>query len=183
MLNLVVAVFLCAVLDRLRGSEVGPGKGVEQTLYGFAVAYSLLGLDATWWHYIAVAGAFIIGAAPGWGQPIGAFIGGIRTGEPEWWQFGKLKDKPALSLVVRGLIWGAPVALLTPFIPQAIGMLPVMAVAMIGGAWLGKLSGPDKVLFTAGSANVNGWLLHEIYRGALVGAGTWVLWYSSATGV
>lgn len=126
----LLLVVLMGLLDRVRGGwaplKKVPGL-VKAQLYGACVAL-LLGID-TFWMVAAAALLFAIGETFGWGTPLATALGEPRT-DWERWQIGKLRENVWLALVVRGAMWGAPVALLTFFEPTAIYALPAFAIAM-----------------------------------------------------
>ena len=161
----LLAVPLCGVLDRIRGGALGGlaasghrwawalRKGAV-FLYG-AVLWLLMWQPGTaWWTLPLFVLGHWAGARPGWGFPAGWAVTGKfpgRPGKPGWdktphgpetWQIGPLAARPWLSLVVRGAIWGLPQLGLWLWMPQAVAMIAVMAIAMPAGIaierWLAR---------------------------------------------
>ena len=126
----LLLVVLMGVLDRIRGGWAPLKKvpGIVKTLaYGVCVAL-LLGIDTFEWLAIAAL-LFATGESFGWGTPLATALGEPRT-DWERWQIGKLRENAWLALVVRGAMWGGPVALLTLVVPTAFYALPAYAIAM-----------------------------------------------------
>jgi hypothetical protein len=155
---------LLGPLDAARG---GYWRNVDAQLataiYGLAVAVMLSGDPL---HIILLTLAFALGEATGWGCPLGWALSGKDDGcMKEWWQFGALRRRPWLSLAVRGVLWGLPVALAGWLlgVQASLWMPAVMGAAMVAAPALVRASigwRPAKHL----------WAAQEWVRGWLVGA-------------
>lgn len=153
-----VFIPLVAALDRLRGSGLVP-KSLAQIVYGLVVG---LFLSFDYKFFLPFTALFVAGVSPGWGQPLGAYLGS-RPPEPEKkekWQFGSLPTKPFLSVVVRGLIWALP---------------PMLLVFWFSFVWIFSLSILIAFVLAAAvtrdliKSSNKWWDRHEIIRGALLG--------------
>lgn len=143
LLLLLVAVLVCAAMDRLRGApEVVPGwvPPVAGAVYGGALA---MFLGVSWVYWMPVAGLWWLGEKPGWGNPWGrAVLGDGRFFQqhpdalPEWWQVLGLEDYAFESLMVRGAIWFVPVLPVAVVMEPRLFALLLMALAMPFGAWV-----------------------------------------------
>lgn len=130
-----ILIALCALCNRLRGGLLPKCRHCDvagEIGFGLALAV-LLGLPPLLWP--ALSALWLVGARPGWGYPMGQALLGANhaiahpTAEPERWQIGFLKDRPWLSLVVRGAMWAVPALPLAYWHPQVLALLG-MAVAM-----------------------------------------------------
>ncbi|MGB0732878.1 MAG: hypothetical protein ACPGPF_03905 [Pontibacterium sp.] len=108
--------------------------------------------------------AYLVGESFGWGEPLGAFLE-RRPMDPqklEPWQIGPLATNAGLALVVRGAMWGAPIAaILTLYIN--IGSALSVLVAYTVAFWLAPLLCRGLALDTT-----HKWERTESVRGALV---------------
>lgn len=155
---------LLGPLDAARG---GQWRNLDAQLmtavYGLAVAL-MLTRDPLGIAILTLA--FVLGEATGWGCPLGWALSGRDDGcMKEWWQFGALRRRPWLSLAVRGVLWGAPVALAGWLldVDAALWMPIIMPAAMVAAPALVRASigwRPAKHL----------WGMQEWVRGWLVGA-------------
>ena len=103
----LIWIFGLSLLDRVRGS----GWCAHCHLYGMLgmglVTAALLGAHG--WIATYVVAAVMLGAAPGWGNPLGAALDGRPMGAAyEWWQVGILRRSTLAALLFRGAMWGAP---------------------------------------------------------------------------
>ncbi len=134
----ILLIFLSGLCDRLRGAGFDFGlRIIDQLTYGWVIA-ALIGhpLDPL---TPAIAIAFALGSAPGWGDSSGSILHRreLKQEELNSWQIGILRKNKWLSAIARGMIWGLPVALLGFFDVKLVYALVVMPVAYIGGAYLG----------------------------------------------
>lgn len=141
---------LCALCDRIRGGlipdEWFPAADIcAELVYGAALACAL-GLPLVFWFPVAVL--WTAGGRPGWGYPMGqALLGKVQhayahpNAKPERWQFGPLKSKPWPSLIVRGLMWGAPSLVLAYWQPVVVALPIGMAIAMPAAAFFDRVTG------------------------------------------
>lgn len=77
------------------------------------IMYVLLGMPDMFYIPIFVA-AYKLGESVGWGSPLGQFLfdrGPQHDNDYEEWQKGKILKIPAVALIVRGFMWGAPVSI------------------------------------------------------------------------
>ena len=165
-------IALAGYLDRMRGSDydvlpeiVWKGKEIGNSewkiLYGWVVA-ALFG-HAFSWLTIPIIILFAIGEAWGWGEPIGAALTGkpMNPDKLEWWQKGALKSDPWAALGVRGLMWGAPVALLSFWEPLLMSLPFIFMITMPLGVLAAK--------HIPKSTISEKWTYQEIIRGLLTG--------------
>ena len=168
----LLLIILCGYLDRMRGSDytVLPslkwdgeeiGNSEWKILYGWVVA-ALFG-HAFSWLTIPIIILFAIGEAWGWGEPLGSALQGRKMNQDnlEKWQFGPLKKDPWLALAFRGLMWGAPVALLLSWFDPILMSLPFLLMLSMPVACLiaKQLSGTTS----------EKWAYQELIRGLLLG--------------
>lgn len=161
-------IVLAGLMDRVRGDQFHFFRRVvDKLVYGWVIA-ALFGhpLD---WLTPAIAVAFALGASPGWGDSMGAILEGrdIKPGydRGHFWQFGPLRRRKWPAAVVRGALWGLPVALLAYYDPLLIWAVPIMTIAYtaslaISARWLGR-----------------SWEHAETLRGWIAGALTWAIVY------
>jgi hypothetical protein len=165
----LLAVPLCAFLDRLRGDSRGFGGFAEAATMGLIL--SLLIAPLSWWS-LAIAMAWAIGASTGWGTPLSAAIKQEPMGPKfEWWQVGILKRSTYLALTVRGLMWGLPSLLLIAYLPNVWVLTLGMGIAFPLSCYLSTLT--PTYSFESSKWNFKGWCpnrwkLAEWLRGGLV---------------
>lgn len=158
----VLLAYSCGLIDRFRGDKVDVlySKSVEATVYGLMVA-AIMGfnlLEAT-----LFAGLWLVGAAFGWGCPLGAYLADkpMKPEDLEWWQVGPLKKSVMFALIVRGVMWGLPVAAVGYLNPLAyawpVAMGIIFPLALIITRYYNNI------------VNVPGWETQEFVRGWLVG--------------
>jgi hypothetical protein len=154
----VIFIILTAFLDRLRGSGAFP-KGICQVIYGLVVGYYLC-TDPKF--FLPFAALFVAGCSPGWGQPMGAYLGSRppELEKKEVWQFGSLPAKPFLSVLVRGLIWALPPMVLAFWYPGVWIFSVSIAIAFPLAAMMAR----DLI-----KVSVRWYDRHEIIRGFLLG--------------
>lgn len=155
----IVLVILTTILDRLRGSGKFP-KAICQILYGLVIGVFL---KQEWQFVVLFTILFVAGVSPGWGQPLGAYLGS-RPPEPnkkERWQFGSLPQRPFESVLVRGVIWAAPPAILVFWYKEALIFSLSIMVAFPLAATIAKNLIKRDVVW---------WDRHEFIRGFLVGS-------------
>jgi hypothetical protein len=123
--------------DRLRGSGLGNTKSVFQLILAVVVGL-LIGIPVDWALAVFVL-LFVAGAAPGWGNPISAFLRDepMKT-DYEFWQLGALRHNAALAVAARGAIWGLPVLAMYPWYPQVLAVAVAYTVAFFGSAWIAR---------------------------------------------
>lgn len=154
----ILLIAATTVLDRLRGQGKLP-KGLMQVCYGLAIG-CYLHLDVLF--VVLFTLAFVAGISPGWGNPIGSYIAG-RDMEPsknEIWQYGIFEKNVFLAVVLRGMIWAAPIAILSIKYPEAKPAIPAIIIAFPLAATIAKL-----LL----KRTIKAWEYHELIRGFLVG--------------
>ncbi len=169
--SLAVFIVGCSALDRFRGRETAVAAGVSKVAYGVFVALCLSGWDYQNWHTYAAGALFAAGSAPGWGNPIGAVL--TRTEMPAntyqgWQKFKLVQTNVTAALLVRGLIWGAPVALMWFLQPGALQwFVPAvtMPLAFTAAPYLARKFVP---------AVTDRWAIMEHIRGGVFGALTGV---------
>jgi len=128
-------VLLAGLLDWFRGSNNRwCPTALRSALYGFCLA-AILGSEHLW-TWFAFTALWMLGEAPGWGEPVGAIydLRDMRPDKLEWWQFGALKRNARFAVVVRGLMWGFPPALLgviDPVYCAALGMTFAFPAAIL----------------------------------------------------
>lgn len=123
MTNYIIATALLALInsagDRLRGTgapSYQAGAITAGTIFTLCMAYympngwQVLVIDGR--GFLLLVAAYVLGEAPGWGEPLGAFLSGrpMRPEDLEWWQFGPFKRNAIAALALRGMMWGLPVA-------------------------------------------------------------------------
>lgn len=155
---------LLGPLDAARGGQWRNFDAQLATaIYGIAVAIMLTG-DPLGIAILTLA--FMVGESTGWGCPLGWALSGQDDGcRREWWQVGPLRSRPWLALAVRGVLWGAPVALAGWLlgIPVALWMPAILAAAMVAA--------PALVRASVGWRDAKHlWGAQEWVRGWLVGA-------------
>ena len=155
---------LLAYLDKLRGSSQRMFKSDGILIYGWVLA-AILGHE---WDALTLplVLAAKLGEAPAWGGPLGAVLDGTPPSRKEWWQFADMSDFPTLSLGVRGLMWGMPMALLAYFDPKLLAMPLIYALAMPLSAWIGHWS---RGHYPRWMGTGDPWARHEWVRGLIVG--------------
>lgn len=170
----IVVIFLCGLLDRLRGSDrysipvFGKGNSGDTLLYAFAAAY-LLGLEPSFYGVFGLL--FLVGEATGYGEPWGAALNqrDMHAKDLEWWQKGVLAESVTGALAARGVIWGLPTLAIAYWQPQVV-LLPVaMAIAFVMAPLVAtKLDDVSQWKFPP--TDKGRWDKAECIRGWLVGA-------------
>lgn len=167
----LLAVFLCAVMDRLRGDQFNlVSRSFEKFIYGLTIAV-LSGIGNPW-GVLLMACAFAIGSSPGLSEPMGAALEhrAMVRQHLEYWQIGVLGRSTQAACIARGLIWA----------------MPMVPVAWCFGGWAGVIGTAAAFpLMAPVSARVhfrcpallvrNFWEQAEFVRGLLVGAITLAL--------
>lgn len=196
MMAVILAAFLCGILDRWRGSDrTWLANRVEWALLGVAVLVVLLGLDGAlaamsdWRFAVLYLGLFTV--PTGWGRALGSGLANVNNAEyarftrqawedgtAEWYQRGILARSWRLALTYRGFQWGA-----LPALPlwYWIGWEPAVALTLaytlampgavmlsnrIEGSWFERLVERFSVWMTGEAKE---WSRQELYRGWLVG--------------
>lgn len=162
----LLLIYFAGLCDRLRGAGFDFGlRIIDQLTYGWVIA-AVLGhpFDSL---TPAIAAAFALGSAPGWGDTSSAIMQRRELDKVELnsWQVGILATNKWLSAAARGVIWGLPVALLGYFDPRLISAIVVMPAAYIGAAWLAGLL-PAK---STGAITGSPWAWMESMRGWMAG--------------
>lgn len=164
-----LAILLCGIFDRLRGAGADSittwmTRVPWIVLYGASLAW-LLGARSP--SLIAVVAAmWWMGSRPGWQSVLSAVFEYRYQTRWERWQRGWL-CMPAshaaenVSLAVRGLIWGAPLLVLAPWLPGALVLVPLAGLAFLGAPLLVR-----NLPISYGTR----WALMEFSRGMLMGA-------------
>ena len=155
---------LGAFLDRLRGDNRGPGGFIESVAYGLVLAVASMGMSPEFykdWTLWAFALGFAIGETPGW-----SFIGDIMarrepTGDPEWWQKGKLKTSLWLAAIARGCMWALPCLPAVYFNLDLIYSVIAIPLAFVGS------------LLTARALSDDPWITHIKGSTYTVAASRW----------
>ena len=167
----IVLVMANAFGDRLRGGLWHKPLGISNTLYGSVIFTGclvlLLGLSPLEGSVVLLAS--LLGSAPGWGEPLGSYILDRPQVEErlEWWQVGPLKTNITLSLLVRGFIWGLPIALvLSSFEYYLAGGTVLLAytVSMLAAPWFIS----RKYYYRSAWDATTKWQMQEWLRGGLV---------------
>lgn len=166
MLYLPLLIFLAGLCDRLRGAGFDFGlRIIDQLTYGWVIA-AVLGypFDPL---TPAIAAAFALGSAPGWGDTSAAILHRreLKLEELNRWQIGILAKNKWISATARGMIWGLPVALLGWFDQRLIAAVVVMPTAYIGAAWLAGFLPAKHENASTGSP----WAWMESMRGWIAG--------------
>ena len=161
----MIEIVLMSYLDRLRGTGTRLFKGDARLLMGWCLAALMgHGFDMLTLPIIAL---FAIGEAPGWGTPMAALYGDkMSQTDQEWWQVGLLKTNAWLALTVRGLMWGAPIALLGYWDPSLYWMPLVFGIAMPLSVFITKHLDRFQSEYVEGEA----WARMEYLRGLLMGS-------------
>lgn len=158
---LALNIIFCGFIDRMRGDPAHiVNRTFEKLLYGVAVGLLSVGTDSLP-ILASFAALFSLGSSAGWGEPLSSALYGkaIRLDHCEWWQVGPLRKNVTLALVARGLIWGAPCALLAFWDLRALEPL-MMAVCFPLSVYIAKLIKADYI---------NLWETNEVIRGLLIG--------------
>lgn len=147
-------IVLLGLADRLRGGGwFRYSRPLGLLLMGILTAgmAGVGGLEA-----LALIVAVIAGGAPGWGNPLGAALDRTpMTDAWEVWQRGILRRNVLSAVAVRGLIWGAPVALVS--LPAGVAY----AAGFTAAPYLVRS-------FLPPSSAVDCWGVMEFVRGALI---------------
>lgn len=159
-------IAMSGMMDRVRGDALHlfDQRALDKLLYGWVIAAMFQ--HPFDWLTPAIAGAFLLGASPGWGDSMGAILE-KRELRPDmvarnhFWQIGILKRNKWAAAVARGALWGAPIALLGVFDPTLLMAVPVYTAAYVGSLLV-------SMRFLNGS-----WGHAETVRGLIAGALTW----------
>ena len=113
--------------------------------------------------------ASLLGSAPGWGEPLGAYIVDRPQVKArlEWWQIGPLKTDITLSLLVRGFIWGLPIALVLSLFGYFLAggtVLLAYTASMLAAPWFIS----RKYYLRSAWDSTKQWQMQEWLRGGLV---------------
>lgn len=154
-------ITLSGLLDRVRGDSMHYfSRVVDKLLYGWVIA-ALFGHEFDYLT-LPIAIAMALGMSPGWGDSWSAFLEKREIPDSysrkHWWQPSWVKKSKWISGLVRGTIWGLPVAALGFFDPVLFWAIPIYIVAYIGGA-----------LFSAYLTKGN-WEHGESFRGLIAGS-------------
>lgn len=152
-------ILLAGLFDRLRGSGwCSYCHAIGMTGMGVVIA-SLLGVHG--WTFVAFVSAFVAGASPGWGNPLGAAFDFRPMGRNyEDWQVGILRQSVPLALIARGLIWTVPTLILAPMHLGILIFVPLAALCFPLAVYLAReLPAPRDTA----------WALMEFGRGLLMG--------------
>lgn len=160
-------VVLSGLMDRVRGDSFHFfNRAADKLVYGWVIA--ALFQHPFDWLTPAIMVAFLLGSSPGWGDSMGAILQ-KRELNPElvardhFWQVGLLKRNKWAAAVVRGALWGAPVAALGYFDPMLYYAIPVYIAAYVGSLVIA-------MLFLKGNWGHAEWL-----RGLIAGVLIWAV--------
>src|SRR5512139_2099452 len=106
----IFAIILMGMFDRMRGGGWFPyAHGVGMAGMGVVTAY-LLGAHG--WVIPYIVAAVMLGAAPGWGNPLFAAFDKrpMEHNHYEWWQVGILRKNTFSAVAFRGAMWGTLLA-------------------------------------------------------------------------
>ena len=158
----ILAVLLCGFFDRMRGDPRDViSRTFEKVAYGLCVGWLLLGHDNPY-ALAAFAAFFAIGVSPAWGAVIGAVLYKQKMQGEAWWQAGKLKYSIFPALVVRGLIWAAPCALVGFYDLDALWSIPAITIAFTASPYITIVIDDKYDLKDI-------WATNEIVRGLMLG--------------
>jgi hypothetical protein len=166
---MMLPIFIGAFSNAVRGGQWRAWAGFQDDEMKWlnsdllnALIYTILVLALTTNLHLAAASFFfmLLGAAPGWGQMIGAILQG-EGAKPFWWGFG--------MLALRGLFWGICLAL--PFL--AFGYYNIAVHFMVAGslmpvAYTAAARWAYYRLLGAGEWRGVAWGLGEIFFGAVL---------------
>lgn len=160
-----------AILDRIRGDNVGPGGVLEAFVMGMLVFVAITPTLSLW--AFAFGALWALGSSPGWGAPIGVALNpgrNLKDHDPEWWQFGIFKKRTYAALILRGMMWGAPVLSLLPQVPNAAVAFFAITVAFSTAPWVARYT-PES-LFTKVPTRLRPylykkWQVMELIRGII----------------
>ena len=166
---MITALLILAMgfADRLRGTT-HPWAFTSKLLYGF-IACGLLGLPG-WW-LLGGAALFALGSATGWSRPLTMALGdsaGMDQARLHWYQVGPMKYNPHLALMVRGLIWGAPISLLAFWHPVVLAVPVAYAIATPLAPWLALRYTPGFLVPWEAQESCRGWVGGLIISGAIL---------------
>lgn len=148
-----------AIMDRMRGSQVGIGKTPEALIYGALVSLLLFGYSELYLNGL-FAILFLAGSSLGWGQPIGWLISGKKSGNYEAWQIGGLQDSAHLAVIVRGYLWVLPTLPLVFIDIRVSYFAAAMPIAFYAAALISH--------YTVKAGIKYAWEAHECIRGGLL---------------
>ncbi len=155
MVEMILGIFALGASDRVRGSGWFWNSHFLGMIGMGAATGLLLGLHGVTLVYVIAAVA--IGAAPGWGNPLGAAFDNRPMGTNyEWWQRGITRTNAFLALTTRGAMWGV---LLIPVSP---GAACAYLISFVVAPYLAR------TLFPRNSI-VDTWGIMEFCRGVLTG--------------
>ncbi len=171
----ILLILACSALDRMRGDRRGFNRTLEKLSYG-ACAATIAFLQAPTmplWVLGSLAGALAIGCSWGWGEIYGAFLRSVPMDQTKIkkWQVGIFATNVYAAMVLRGLMWAAPilgVAIYTGFgYSIAIGSAVAFPLALIIAK---KVYVPEDYVETEEQNDLkDAWQRSEYIRGALVG--------------
>lgn len=158
---------IISFLDRLRGDNRGPGGVLEAILMGMLIHMLIAPLSL----YTPLFGVlWALGAATGWGAPIGAALLKEPMVSKHKWQFWIFKTNTYAALTLRGFIWGLPVLCAEYWIPGAWKAALAMTIAFPLSCWLSALTPHYDFQWKSSFLRdwcPNRWKLMEWVRGAL----------------
>lgn len=167
---IILLIFFCGLFDRARGDSRNIiNTFAEKVMYGCCVGFLCIGVD---WLVIPFSLLFALGSSPGWGDPMGAYLGRkTYCGGTESWQFDGWIRHTVKSLWIRGFIWGLPLILMTPW----VNTWPAFIACTVAFHPALKLARDWKFAqaFIHRDLVQGQWGLTEIFRGILIGALTY----------
>ena len=155
----MIYILAAGLFDRMRGSgwfKYSHFIGMA----GMSVSLGVL-LGVHGWTFLAFVSIFMLGAAPGWGNPLGAAFDFRNMGSNyEWWQIGVLRKSVPLALLARGIMWTLPT-------------LPFSSPTFVA---LGALAFPLSVYMVRDipGKRAAAWSMLEFTRGVLFGIAAYV---------
>lgn len=156
---MISLIILSGLFDRMRGSgwfRYSRGVGV----LGMGATLAVL-LHLNGGPFALFLAAFLAGAAPGWGNPLGACFDFRPMGANyEFWQIGILRRSVPLALVARGCIWTLPTLVVYPWTHGILIFAPLAALAFPLSVYLAR--------DIPGSRGAD-WSALEFIRGTLMG--------------
>lgn len=146
------AILAMGVADRVRGGGWFAGGHLSGMLAMGLITAGLVGAHGLVAAYVVAA--VMLGAAPGWGEPLGALFDRRPMGPNyEWWQRGFLRESAHAAAAARGVMWGLP-------------LLPVSPTAAL--AYVAAFTASPYLVRNYQSSRVDMWGVMEVTRGILI---------------
>jgi hypothetical protein len=159
-----LAILFCGIFDRMRGFH----WRFMSFLYGLLMAF-IFGI--TWKLSLVFALLWWLGAAPGWGEPLGSLFAGRfqKVSSREWWQVLGLQN-PGNELwasLFRGAMWGACILPMSYWFPRLVFLPVITALGFVLAVPIGK--------FLGHILKKESWATMEFVRGLLMGLGIFII--------